>query len=158
MNGFLHSVIAEAAESEAEAHVHLSERQPESIEGSGGNGRAYLELTLAKETDKQPSGGEALIDLLGEVGGDSAGLSQLVAMGFAKNQAKEALVAVGGNLDQAVDVLSGAVVDGIGSGAARDDSEAVAKLVAMGFVQDQAKEALAAVGGDLDGALGILLS
>ena len=71
---------------------------------------------------------------------------------------EEALEAVGGNFDQAIDVLSGAVVGGIGSGAARDDSEAIAKLVAMGFAKDKAKETLAAVGGDLDGAVGILLN
>jgi len=90
---------------------------------------------------------------------DSEALTQLTAMGFAPEQARNALDASGGNIEVAVGMLQGETADPTATlaQAPADDSEAVAQLTSMGFAADQARHALEATGGDVQNAAALLL-
>jgi len=85
--------------------------------------------------------------------------TQLTAMVFAPEQARNALDASGGNIEVAVGMLQGETADPTATlaQAPADDSEAVAQLTSMGFAADQARHALEATGGDVQNAAALLL-
>jgi len=118
---------------------------------------------------------------------DPADVAQLVGMGFSEDKVQKVLVEVSGNVDEAVSRLLGmssspaAAVElepprsKSGSGARKRstsrrserptgdqgsmevDPAALAEIMAMGFPEFKARQALEKSGGDTDAALGILL-
>jgi uncharacterized UBP type Zn finger protein len=91
-------------------------------------------------------------------------IEQLSGMGFDSNQARVALNASGGNVDQALGMLLNGAVPEEGSpppaqgGGPSTDPVKLEQLTSMGFTQDQAQQALVDSGGDVEQATMMLLS
>mmetsp|Transcript_237 Transcript_237/g.327 ORF Transcript_237/g.327 Transcript_237/m.327 type:complete len:316 (-) Transcript_237:120-1067(-) len=86
-------------------------------------------------------------------------VTQLTAMGFGADQARQALDATGGDIEAAATMLAGADDPMLAptTTAVGDDSEAISTLTAMGFDAAQARHALEAAGGNIEAASAILL-
>mmetsp|Transcript_21506 Transcript_21506/g.49172 ORF Transcript_21506/g.49172 Transcript_21506/m.49172 type:complete len:216 (+) Transcript_21506:61-708(+) len=88
-------------------------------------------------------------------GRNAENVQALVAMGFPEHQAKGALDRTGGNLEDAIQVLTGGEPAARGPGV---NDEKVDQLVAMGFDRQKAALALQSTGGDVQMASAVLVS
>jgi len=86
-------------------------------------------------------------------------ISNLASMGFSEVQAKDALARSSGNMERAVNLLMGENLGGSGGGDNQARTpEGLVQLLAMGFPDNKAREALLASNGNLDYAISLCTS
>lgn len=128
----------------------------EALIRSGGNvDVAVASLTgAATDGDDTPARGGAVGgNPGGGQGANTASVAHLIAMGFTEQQAREALLSSGGDMEQAVIFLSSSG----GQAASGGDPPGVADIIAMGFTREQAINALDGSGGNVERAVNFLM-
>mmetsp|Transcript_38995 Transcript_38995/g.107363 ORF Transcript_38995/g.107363 Transcript_38995/m.107363 type:complete len:400 (+) Transcript_38995:84-1283(+) len=133
--------------------------------GGGGGGDAAGHGGDDGDDDANRGGAAPALASQGAVDRDA--LASLIAMGFPEQQAHSALLACGNSLEQAIEICSGADAsagggDGGAGGRGGGDGggggdPGVQQLVAMGFTEQQARDALDGASGNVELATAILL-
>jgi len=89
---------------------------------------------------------------------DAEKVAQLTAMGFNAEQAQQALSSADGDVEQAINLLAQPAPTEPAPAGQVADAGKVAQLTAMGFSEEQARQALASTDGDAEQAINLLLA